>query len=151
MPDYHPPTTPWEMSSVITNLLTLSLYLLKPEGRLSFFLPSDNADFKDIDIPVLDGLKLISVSSQSFGKWSRRLVTMEKVEKGVNFEVVGERGIPRDDQEAEVDVEGLTLKEEDDEGRKEGAMPGTTNFREKYFAKFGQQAKERVEYIPKST
>ncbi len=41
-PDYVPPSVPWEMTEVINNLITYSLYLLKPGGRLVFFLPTDN-------------------------------------------------------------------------------------------------------------
>lgn len=40
--DYVPPSIPWEMTEVINTLITYSLYLLKPGGRLVFFLPTDN-------------------------------------------------------------------------------------------------------------
>ena len=113
-PDYVPPSVPWEMTEVINSLITYSLYLLKPGGRLVFFLPTDNvsggrptavshgeavaapvclqgrkkltavlgcrcfqSEYKDVDIPVVPGLRLISNSSEDFGKWARRLITME--------------------------------------------------------------------------
>ncbi|GAA94401.1 uncharacterized protein L969DRAFT_89817 [Mixia osmundae IAM 14324] len=76
--DYRPPSVGWEMSEVLQELLSVSLYLLKPGGRLVYFLPTEDAAYKDSDVPQLAGLKLLHNSSQNFGKWSRRLITMEK-------------------------------------------------------------------------
>jgi hypothetical protein len=42
--DYIPPSTGWEMSEVISTLVTFALTMLKPGGRLVFFLPTDNAE-----------------------------------------------------------------------------------------------------------
>lgn len=97
-PGYVPPSVPWEMTEVINTLITYSLYLLKPGGRLVFFLPTDNADYKDVDVPDVPGLKLISNSSQDFGKWARRLITMEKVDQSLTEQVIEglDRGILRE-------------------------------------------------------
>lgn len=117
-----PPSHPWEMSSVITSLLSFSLYLLKPHGRLVFFLPTASEEYADVDIPVVPGLRLVSNSSQDFGKWARRLITMEKVPLGQD-ELVDEldRGIRR-----------MGMGELEGEQRK----PGHADFRDKYFRHF---------------
>ncbi|KAL8286665.1 hypothetical protein RQP46_004193 [Phenoliferia psychrophenolica] len=131
MEDYVPPTHPWEMEDVIRSLITFSLYLLKPGGRLVFFLPTDNAEYADVDIPVVDGLKLISNSSQDFGKWSRRLITMEKVGSGHSALDGLDRGIAR-----------MSLGGEDDgptdeaSAVEESKRPGHANFGRKFLSGF---------------
>lgn len=124
MDDYIPPTHPWEMVEVIHSLVTFSLYLLKPGGRLVFFLPTDNAEYADVDIPVVDGLRLISNSSQDFGKWSRRLITMEKVGSGDAALEGLDRGIER---------MALGDKGEEDDGKK---LPGHAGFGRKFLSGF---------------
>lgn len=120
-PDYVPPQQPWEMTEVIHSLCTLSLYLLKPGGRLVFFLPTDNEDYRDVDIPSIPGLKLIANSLQDYGKWGRRLITMEKVGESVTDDF--DRGIDR----LSLGVE-LTEEEKPKEGHRD--------FREKYWNSF---------------
>lgn len=124
MDDYISPTHPWEMVEVIHSLVTFSLYLLKPGGRLVFFLPTDNAEYADVDIPVVDGLRLISNSSQDFGKWSRRLITMEKVGSGDAALEGLDRGIER---------MALGNKGEEDDGKK---LPGHAGFGRKFLSGF---------------
>jgi tRNA (guanine10-N2)-methyltransferase len=60
----------------------LARYLLVPGGRLVFFLPTPNEEYDEVDIPVVEGMREIKFgegSVQDFGKWGRRLITMEKV------------------------------------------------------------------------
>lgn len=125
MPDYVPPSYPWEMTQVISSLITFSLYLLKPGGRLVFFLPTDNAEYDDVDIPVVDGLQLISNSRQDYGKWSRRLITMEKVGSGAAALEGLDRGIKR------VGSEGV--RETMEAG---GKKPGHADFGRRFFDRF---------------
>ncbi|KAH9459144.1 hypothetical protein Pst134EA_019299 [Puccinia striiformis f. sp. tritici] len=77
-PDYVPPSKPWEMSEVLDGLLLFASRMLKPNGRLVYWLPTASQDYNHSDLPHLDGLKLIANSCQDFGKWQRRLITMQK-------------------------------------------------------------------------
>jgi hypothetical protein len=47
--------------------------LLKPGGRLVFFVPTVNDEYAEVDIPLVDGMSLISNSLQDFGSWGRRV------------------------------------------------------------------------------
>lgn len=78
-PDYIPPSRPWEMSEVLEGLLEFSLRMLKPNGRLVYWLPTVTDDYKPCDVPQIDGMELVANSCQDFGKWQRRLITMRKV------------------------------------------------------------------------
>ncbi|MBW0484796.1 hypothetical protein O181_024511 [Austropuccinia psidii MF-1] len=77
-PDYVPPSRPWEMSEVLEGLLDFAMRMLKPNGRLVYWLPTASNDYNPSDIPARDGLKVIANSCQDFGKWQRRLITMQK-------------------------------------------------------------------------
>lgn len=135
------------MSAVIDSLLTFSLFLLKPGGRLVFFLPTNSAEYADVDIPSIPGLKLISNSSQDFGKWARRLITMEKLPAGSGWEEVVEgldRGVEREGMQgleerlARLAMEGEGEGEAAEERRKK---PGHAEFRRWYF----EQNEKKVE------
>lgn len=125
LPDYIPPSRPWEMSSVIETLITFSLYMLKPGGRLVFFLPTDNAEYADVDIPTHPSLVLISNSKQDFGKWARRLITMEKIGATTDDVLRLDRGVGRE-VGVEKGMEGLELEEK----------KGHSDFRARYFEGF---------------
>ncbi|GAA5837130.1 hypothetical protein JCM5353_007166 [Sporobolomyces roseus] len=138
--DYVPPSVGWPMEEVIVGLITYSLYLLKPGGRLVFFLPTNESEYSDIDVPEVPGLKLISNTSQSFGKWARRLITMEKLPKGSEQVVEGlDRGIER---------EGMTsLWTEGERKRREEKKPGHADFRERYYEGFGSTKRQVQEEL----
>ncbi|KAI8927475.1 S-adenosyl-L-methionine-dependent methyltransferase [Entophlyctis helioformis] len=74
-----PQTVVYEMEDVIADLINFSADYLNPGGRLVFWLPTLNEQYEPQDIPTHPKLRLISNSEQSFGKWSRRLITMEKL------------------------------------------------------------------------
>ncbi|KAJ7783080.1 S-adenosyl-L-methionine-dependent methyltransferase [Mycena metata] len=77
---YVPPTKPYELSLLAADLVLLARYLLKPEGRLVFFLPTVNEQYEEVDIQSMlcDGMVLVANSLQDFGSWGRRLVTIRK-------------------------------------------------------------------------
>ncbi|KAK8845581.1 hypothetical protein IAR55_006297 [Kwoniella newhampshirensis] len=80
-PDYLPPSRPYELANLTLDLILLARWLLVPKGRLVFFLPTVNEDYDEIDIPIVEGMKELKFgagSVQDFGKWGRRLITMEK-------------------------------------------------------------------------
>ncbi|KAN0062818.1 hypothetical protein ACQY0O_004638 [Thecaphora frezii] len=100
--DYIPPTRPYHLQDLIDDLLDYAFNLLKPHGRLAFWLP-DMIDANDADDNGADGeevgngekvpvelprhsrrrgegrMRLVHHSIQDFGKWGRRLITMEKI------------------------------------------------------------------------
>ncbi|GFZ51998.1 hypothetical protein JCM24511_09769 [Saitozyma sp. JCM 24511] len=79
--DYVPPFRPYELTNLMLDLILLARYLLVPKGRLVFFLPTVTEEYEAIDIPVVDGMRELKVgegSVENFGKWGRRLITMEK-------------------------------------------------------------------------
>lgn len=78
LPDYVPPTKPYHLSELITDLLAYASALLLPGGRLVFWLPTMNEDHAETAIPQHDHFDLVAHSVQNFGRWSRRLITMQK-------------------------------------------------------------------------
>jgi len=77
---YIPPTRPYELSHLAVDLVLLARHLLKPGGRLVFFLPTVTDQYEEMDIQgiLCEGMELVGNSLQDFGNWGRRLVTMEK-------------------------------------------------------------------------
>ncbi|KAJ7287585.1 S-adenosyl-L-methionine-dependent methyltransferase [Mycena rebaudengoi] len=77
---YIPPTKPYELSNLAVDLVVLARYLLKPDGRLVFFLPTVNERYEEVDIQSMlcEGMVLVANSLQDFGSWGRRLVTIRK-------------------------------------------------------------------------
>lgn len=140
------------LGNVLSHLLTHNSLSLPPQTfRSTLFLPTDNGDYKDVDIPSVDGMRVLSISKQDFGKWARRLVTMEKVGEGVGYQEVGERGIvwegEGEGKGLEEGIAGLGLKNDGDEDenkdgeevKEKGRIPGHADFRRKYFAKFSSE------------
>ncbi|KAF8627791.1 hypothetical protein AX15_004218 [Amanita polypyramis BW_CC] len=78
---YIPPTKPYELSILVADLAIFARYMLKPNGRLVFFLPTVIDDYEEIDINgmLCDGMEVIANSLQDFGSWGRRLVTIKKI------------------------------------------------------------------------
>lgn len=151
--DYVPPSVGWPMEEVISTLITYALYLLRPGGRLVFFLPTDSAVYDDVDIPVVPGLKTVSNSPQQFGKWARRLITMEKT-----TEPEGEwrkalegldRGIRRSGAKSAWEREQEARDLADDEKRKKAEderRPGHADFNVRYQEGF-RQVKEGIKNL----
>ncbi|GLB37684.1 putative RNA methylase family UPF0020 [Lyophyllum shimeji] len=77
---YIPPTKPYELSHLAADLVSLARYLLKPGGRLVFFLPTVTDEYEEIDIcsMLCEGMEVIANSLQDFGSWGRRLVTVRR-------------------------------------------------------------------------
>ncbi|KAJ2916803.1 hypothetical protein MD484_g3602, partial [Candolleomyces efflorescens] len=77
---YIPPTKPYELSHLVSDLVLFARYLLKPGGRLVFFLPTVTDEYEEVDIYTMlcDGMEVIANSLQDFGSWGRRLITIKK-------------------------------------------------------------------------
>lgn len=78
--DYIPPKKPYELADLADDLLDDAARLLLPGGRLAFWLPTVNEDYSAVDLPARDDMRLLSVSTQNFGRWSRRLLTYERID-----------------------------------------------------------------------
>lgn len=72
---YIPPTKPYELSNLVKDLVVLARYLLKPGGRLVFFLPTVTDEYQEVDIHnmICEGMQVIANSLQDFGFWGRRV------------------------------------------------------------------------------
>lgn len=139
------------MEEVISTLVTFSLYLLRPGGRLVFFLPTDNAAYSDVDIPSVPGMRLVSNTSQSFGKWARRLITMEKTaakEGEWRKALEGlDRGIRREGKKSAWEEEQERAKwAKEDEQEEQRKKPGHADFNRRYFAGF-EEVKEGIKNL----
>lgn len=77
---YIPPTKPYELSELARDLVLFARYMLKPGGRLVFFLPTVNEHYQEVDVQAMlcPGIELVANSLQDFGAWGRRLITVSK-------------------------------------------------------------------------
>ena len=72
---YIPPMRPYELSELARDLVLLARYMLKPNGRLVFFLPTITDEYTEIDVRdmLCDDMELVANSLQNFGSWGRRV------------------------------------------------------------------------------
>lgn len=70
---YIPPMRPYEISDLAHDLVGMAQYLLRPGGRLVFFLPTVSEDYAEVDLPTCEGMRIVGNSVQDFGKWGRRV------------------------------------------------------------------------------
>ena len=72
---YIPATKPYEMSELVRDLVLLARYLLKPDGRLVFFVPTVTEEYQELDVDdmLCEGMEVIANSLQDFGTWGRRV------------------------------------------------------------------------------
>ncbi|KAL1942032.1 hypothetical protein VTO73DRAFT_6562 [Trametes versicolor] len=77
---YIPPMRPYELSELARDLVLLARYMLRPRGRLVFFLPTITEDYKEVDVQgmLCEGMELVANSLQDYGSWGRRLITVRK-------------------------------------------------------------------------
>ncbi len=83
-PDYIAPKKPYELDFLLDDLLEFAANNLKTGGRLCFWMPTANEDFKEHDIPLHPKLELIYNCVQEFNKWSRRLLVYVRREADYN-------------------------------------------------------------------
>ncbi|KAG6850972.1 hypothetical protein H0H93_005841 [Arthromyces matolae] len=117
---YFPPTKPYELSHLAVDLVILARYLLKPGGRLVFFLPTVTDEYEELDVQSMlcEGMEVIANSLQDFGSWGRRLVTVRKTT----------------DQN-----HGPPLFEPQTSTSDQSHVPAHKDFREKYFQGFKKE------------
>ncbi|KAG9253554.1 S-adenosyl-L-methionine-dependent methyltransferase [Emericellopsis atlantica] len=78
-PDYVPPKKPYSFYAMLDNILAFAASTLVDNGRLSFWMPTANDEDREIAIPEHPRLQVVSVCTQVFHKWSRRLITYRRV------------------------------------------------------------------------
>lgn len=73
--DYVPPTQPYELSALVSDLVQFARYMLRPNGRLVFFLPTVTDEYAEVDVHALlcEGMEVVANSVQDFGSWGRRV------------------------------------------------------------------------------
>ena len=69
----------------LRDLLDTSAKLLRPGGRLVYFMPAAPEVYREEEIPQHPALRLVANSEQVLStKFSRRLITMEKVRRATH-------------------------------------------------------------------
>ncbi|KAL1964678.1 hypothetical protein VTN77DRAFT_6704 [Rasamsonia byssochlamydoides] len=81
-PGYVPPKKPYGFEAMLRDILDFAARTLVEGGRLSMWMPTSNDEDIELEIPTHPSLEVISVSVQSFGNWSRRLLTYERLPEG---------------------------------------------------------------------
>lgn len=72
--DYIQPKKPYELDSLLDDLLNFAANRLPVGGRLCFWMPTANDNFQATNIPQHENLELQYNLVQEFNKWSRRLL-----------------------------------------------------------------------------
>lgn len=118
-PDFVAPKKPYSFHAMLDDILAFAVETLVDRGRLSFWMPTANDQEQEITVPTHPCLEIVSVCTQPFNKWSRRLI---------NY-----RRLP-DDTVNEDDLAAWKVKAE---RRHEGVTADELNpFRKGYFKKF---------------
>lgn len=95
--DYIPSKKPYEFNALLDDLLEFSAAHLCPGGRLCFWMPTANAEFKEHHVPLHPDLELTSCNLQDFNKWSRRLLAYTRRPYGQQGETNSVRGISNEE------------------------------------------------------
>ncbi|KAI4117294.1 MAG: hypothetical protein LQ345_002448 [Seirophora villosa] len=77
---YLPPKKPYGLEAMLDDILGFAAETLVEGGRLSLWMPTANDEgVGDLEIPRHTRLEMISVCVQAFNKWSRRLLTYQRL------------------------------------------------------------------------
>ncbi|KJZ73263.1 hypothetical protein HIM_07267 [Hirsutella minnesotensis 3608] len=79
LPDYVPPKKPYSFLAMLDDILDFASRTLVEGGRLSFWMPTANDEEQEIPVPSHPCLELVTVCVQDFNKWSRRLITYQRL------------------------------------------------------------------------
>ncbi|KAL2200729.1 S-adenosyl-L-methionine-dependent methyltransferase [Corynascus similis CBS 632.67] len=93
-PDFIPPRKPYSFLAMLDGILRFSAQTLVDDGRLSFWMPTANDENQEIPVPTHPYLEVVAICTQTFNKWSRRLITYRRI------------------PDAEVDQEAMKRREE---------------------------------------
>ncbi|KAF4433090.1 tRNA guanosine-2 -O-methyltransferase trm11 [Fusarium acutatum] len=78
-PTYVPPKKPYSFLVMLDDILSFAAETLVDEGRLSFWMPTANDEDQEIPVPSHPYMEVVSVCTQPFNKWSRRLITYRRL------------------------------------------------------------------------
>ncbi|KAH8911302.1 tRNA guanosine-2'-O-methyltransferase [Coniochaeta sp. PMI_546] len=78
-PAYIPPKKPYSFMAMLDDILQFSAQTLVDYGRLSFWMPTANDEEQEIAIPSHPYMEVVVVCTQPFNKWSRRLITYQRL------------------------------------------------------------------------
>ncbi|KAK3986570.1 putative tRNA guanosine-2'-O-methyltransferase TRM11 [Cladorrhinum sp. PSN332] len=121
-PDFIPPRKPYGFLAMLDDILQFSAQTLVDGGRCSFWMPTANDEEQEIGVPEHPYLEVLSVCTQTFNKWSRRLITYRRI------------------PDAEVDQAAMKVHEEKKRVLDEGKSADELNpFRKAYFEGFQSQ------------
>ncbi|RDW71942.1 tRNA guanosine-2'-O-methyltransferase [Coleophoma crateriformis] len=76
---YIPPKRPYSFLAMLDDILDFAALSLVPNGRLSFWMPTSNDQDEEIHAPTHPCLEMKSICTQSFNRWSRRLITYRRI------------------------------------------------------------------------
>ncbi|MCJ1336095.1 hypothetical protein MMC09_001371 [Bachmanniomyces sp. S44760] len=77
--EYIPPKRPYGFEAMLDDILEFAANMLVVGGRLSMWMPTANDEETELGIPTHPSLEIISICIQAFNKWSRRLLTYQKL------------------------------------------------------------------------
>ncbi|RYP61512.1 hypothetical protein DL769_007668 [Monosporascus sp. CRB-8-3] len=78
-PDFVPPKKPYSFMAMLGDILNFASDTLVDNGRLSFWMPTANDEELEIAVPTHPCLEIVVVCTQTFNKWSRRLITYRRL------------------------------------------------------------------------
>ncbi|KAG8676913.1 hypothetical protein FPOAC1_002924 [Fusarium poae] len=78
-PTYVPPKKPYSFMVMLDDILDFAANTLVDDGRLSFWMPTANDENQEISVPSHPYMEVVVVCTQSFNKWSRRLITYRRI------------------------------------------------------------------------
>ncbi|KXN90848.1 tRNA (guanine(10)-N2)-methyltransferase [Leucoagaricus sp. SymC.cos] len=132
---YIPPTKPYELSNLARDLVLLARYLLRPGGRLVFFLPTVTDEYQEVDIytMICDGMEVIANSLQDFGSWGRRVSSRSSVAvmRFLQLQLITIRKTTSEKYPPPTFSVAM-------DGSEEAHIPAHRDFREKYFQGFNK-------------
>ncbi|EJD03356.1 RNA methylase [Fomitiporia mediterranea MF3/22] len=138
--EYVPPKHAYELSELVSDLVQFARYLLRPNGRLVFFLPTVTDEYAEVDVysMLCEGMEVVANSVQSFGSWGRRLITIKKT-TGTYY--------PSPFETSKEGKDRVSVSAPDRTGNG-GHVPAHKDFREKYFKGFRRDTDENEPGMP---
>ncbi|CUM64248.1 uncharacterized protein PRCAT00001845001 [Priceomyces carsonii] len=82
--DFIAPKKPYELADLLQDLLSFAAERLPINGRLAFWMPTANDNYKVNQVPQHENLELLYNLEQEFNKWSRRLLVY--VKRDISFQ-----------------------------------------------------------------
>ncbi|KAJ5280990.1 S-adenosyl-L-methionine-dependent methyltransferase [Penicillium angulare] len=113
-PGYIPPKRPYGFEAMQKDILAFAARALVTNGRIAMWMPTA-IDEVGLPVPMDQHLEVVSVSTQTFGNWARRLITYRRLPEGEFSDMSQAR--------SKEDARGVSASE-------------VNEFRRKYFNKF---------------